>query len=150
MSTHTTVEVFLGNPITILSERQLLARLQRDLITRGLSARILANLTVGLHDRQVDFVVVTEHRTVQFDEKTFSGPIVDGPKNGHWKVRVGAGEVRERGNPLRQALDATHALSDELHEFAATGQAPAPTGKFFRGIDTLVCAFSRLPEGSRF
>src|SRR4051812_28775235 len=151
MSTHTSVEVFLGNPITIQSERQFLARVCRDLNARGVPARILANLQVGKNDRQIDFVIDTPYRTVQLDEKTFSGRIVEGPKNGPWKVLVGATEVRERGNPLRQALDATHALSDEMHAFAATGAAPGPQrNKFYGHIDTLVCAFPRLPEGSRF
>ncbi|MGH2745356.1 MAG: NERD domain-containing protein, partial [Gammaproteobacteria bacterium] len=151
MNTHTTVEVSLGHSITVASENQFLARLRRDLLKRGLSARILANLHVGRDARQVDFVVITEYRVVQIEQKTFPGPIVDGPKNGPWKVRVGANDVRERGNPLLQALDATYALSDELHAFADCGRAPSPrAGKFYREIDTIVCGFPVLPNGSRF
>lgn len=151
MSNDTTVEVFLGHSITVASENRFLARLRCDLLKRGVSARILANLHVGRDVRQVDFVVITEHRVVQIDQKTFPGPIVDGPKNGPWKVRVGANDVRERGNPLRQSLDATYALSDELHAFSDCGHAPRPrAGRFYRDIDTIVCGFPVLPQGSRF
>jgi hypothetical protein len=151
MSTDTAVEVFLGNPTTIPSENYFLARLQRDLLTRGVSARILANLQVGKDDRQVDFVVITDHRVVQIEEKTFPGRIVEGPKNGPWKVQVGASEVREVGNPVWQARRATYAVSDALQAFADTGSAPGPrVGRFFRDIDTVVCAFPVLPEGSLF
>jgi hypothetical protein len=65
MSTHTTVEVFLGHSVTVASENPFLARLRRDLLKRGVFARILANLQVGKDVRQVDFVVITEHRVVQ-------------------------------------------------------------------------------------
>jgi hypothetical protein len=151
MSTYTTVEVFLGHSITVASENQFLARLRHDLSKRGVSARILANLHVGRDALQVDFVVITERRVVQIEEKTFRGPIIDGPKNGPWKVRVGANDVRERGNPLRQALNATHALSDELHAFADRGGAPSSrAGKFYSDIDTIVCGFPVMPKGSHF
>jgi hypothetical protein len=42
MSTHTSVEVFLGNPIEIASEKQFVARLRRELLTRGVSCGSLA------------------------------------------------------------------------------------------------------------
>jgi hypothetical protein len=149
MSTHTTVEVFLGNPIDIASEKQFVARLRRDLLTRGVSCRILGNLQLGKDARQVDFVIVTEHRTVLVELKTFPGPIVAAPLNGDWQVRVGAADVREIGNPARQAQDATYAFSDEMHAFAADEAAPNATrGKFFRDVDTVVCAFPALPQGS--
>lgn len=50
---------------------------------------------------------------------------------------------------MRQAQTATFALSDQLQEFAATGSVPGPrAGKFYRDLDTIVCAFPVLPEGS--
>jgi hypothetical protein len=151
MNTHTAVEVFLGNPITIPSESKFLARLRHDLLTLGVSVRILANLEVGREDRQIDFVVITDHRVVQIEEKTFPGRIVDGPKNGPWRIQVGAEDVCERDNPVRQAQTATFALSDELQAFAATGSVPGPrASKFYRDIDTIVCAFPVLHKGSRF
>ncbi|HEV2770723.1 MAG TPA: nuclease-related domain-containing protein, partial [Solirubrobacteraceae bacterium] len=149
MSSHTSVEVFLGNPIDIPSEKQFLARVRRDLLERGVSGRILGNLQLGQAGRQVDFVIVTEHRTVLVELKTFPGPIVAAPKHGDWQVRVGAADVREFGNPAWQARQATFALSDEQRAFANDEAAPGPTrDKFFRDIDTIVCAFPALPEGS--
>jgi hypothetical protein len=38
---------------------------------------------------------------------------------------VGAANVREIGNPARQAQDVTYALSEEMHAFAAEEAAPA-------------------------
>jgi|GEM_PF-6803347 len=149
MTTNSSVEVFLGNPIEISSEQQFLARMQSDMRRQGVACRILGNLHLGRTARQVDFVVVTEHRTVLVELKTFPGPVVAAPKNGDWQVRVGAEDVREYGNPAWQAQQATFALSDELHAFAAEEAVPAPShGKFFRDVDTVVCAFPALPEGS--
>jgi hypothetical protein len=149
MSTESSVEVFLGNPIEIPSEKQFLARLQRDMRQQGAVCRIFGNLHVGREARQVDFVVATEHRTVLVELKTFPGPIVAAPKNGNWQVRVGATDVREFGNPAWQAQQATFALSDELHAFAAEEASPGPSRhKFYRDIDTVVCAFPALPDGS--
>jgi hypothetical protein len=87
MNTDTAVKVFLGNPITIASEIQFLARLRHDLLRLGVSARILANLQAGREDRQIDFVVITEGRVVQIEEKTFPGRIVEGPTNGPWSLQ---------------------------------------------------------------
>ena len=151
MSTDTAVEVYLGNPIDVASERQFLERLRHDLLKAGVSARILANFHVGTTDRQIDFVVVVDHRVVHIEEKTFPGPIIAGPKNGPWRVQVGEADVQERGNPVRQALGAKYALSDELHAFADKAAVPRPRHeKFYADIDTVVCAFPSLPEGSQF
>lgn len=151
MSTNTAVEVYLGNPIDVASERQFLERLRHDLLEAGVSARILANLHVGTTDRQIDFVVVVSHCVVHIEEKTFPGPIIEGPKNGPWRVQVGEAEVQQRGNPVRQALGAKYALSDELHAFADKTAVPGPRHeKFYADIDTVVCAFPSLPEGSQY
>jgi hypothetical protein len=149
MSTNSSVEVFLGNPIEISSEKQFLARVQSDMRRQGMPCRILGNLHLGREARQVDFVVVTEHRTVLVELKTFPGPVVAAPKNGDWQVRVGTEDVREFGNPAWQAQQATFALSDELHAFAADDTASEPSRhKFYREIDTVVCAFPALRDGS--
>lgn len=150
MNKHAAVEVFLGKPIEVPSERQFLARLQRDLQALGVSARILANLQVGRHgDRQVDYVVITAHRSIVVELKTYSGPIVSGPRNGPWRVKVGAGTVEDRRNPLEQALSASQYFSDELHAFAKRVDVPGPTGpKFWSDLDAVACAFSALPEDS--
>src|SRR4051812_30834044 len=93
MSTHSTVEVFLGNPIEVQSEQDFLARLQRDLSRSEVSARVLANLHLGRQSRQIDFVVITDQRVMQVELKAFAGPIVSAPANGDWTIRVGAATV---------------------------------------------------------
>jgi hypothetical protein len=149
MNNQTSVEVFLGNPITVASEQQFLARVRRDLLVRGISARILANLLVGKDCRQLDFLIVTAHRVAQVELKKIHGRVVAGPKNGPWRVQIGARIVRELDNPPRQAREITHALSDELYWFARGVAVPGPRGsKFYSGIDTVVCAFPSLPHGS--
>lgn len=150
MSTNTRVEAYLGNPITVASEARFLARLRHDLIKHGVSARILANLHLGADDRQVDFVIITADHVIHVELKVFPGPIVSGPKNGRWTVQVGTIEQKWR-NPMWQALQATHALSDEFHRFAQTAPVPGPRGlKFYSDLDTIVCGFPRLPDGSSF
>lgn len=151
MSIHTAVEVYLGNPIDVASERLFLERLRHDLLKAGVSARILANFHVGRTDRQIDFVVVVGHRVVHIEEKTFPGPILEGPKNGPWRVQVGEAEVQDRGSPVRQALEAKYALSDELHAFADKATVPGPRReKFYANIDTVVCAFPSLRDKSHY
>lgn len=150
MNTRTAVEVFLGKPIEVPSEQQFLARFQRDLQALGVSVRILANLQVGRDgDRQIDFVVITGQRTMVVELKTYPGPIMSGPRNGSWRVSVGAGAVEDRRNPLGQALSASQYFSDELHAFAGRADVPGPTGpKFWSDLDAVACAFPALPEDS--
>jgi hypothetical protein len=150
MKKRTVVEVLLGKPIDVHSERNFLARLQRDLRRLGLSARILANLQVGRDgDRQVDFVVITAQRTIVVELKTFSGPVLSGPRNGRWRVSVGAGESDHRRNPLDQALGASRFFSDELHDFGREANVRGPSRtKFWSDLDAVACAFPALPQGS--
>jgi len=150
MSTNASVEVYLGNPISVASEREFLDRLRHDLLQLGVSARVLANFRAGRQERQIDFVVVTGGRVVLLDEKVFPGPVINGPANGPWTVQVGPITVEEWRNPLVQALDATYGLSDALHEFAAASSVPGPTdAKFYSDIHTVVCAYPSLHDGSR-
>jgi hypothetical protein len=156
VSTHNTVEVFLGKHIEVPSERRFLARLQRDLQKLGVCARILANLQIGrLGDRQVDFVVITGHRTMVVELKTYPGRIVCGPRNGPWTVRVGEARVEERGNPLAQVLGAAQHFSDELQAFAKRADVPGPCrsngsrgAKFYTDLDAVACVFPDVPDGS--
>ena len=149
MTTKNTVEVYLGNPIPVASEREFLARLRHDLLKLGVTARVFANFRAGREERQIDFVVVTDHRVVQLDQKVFPGPVVDGRPNGPWTVRVGTNRVQAWRNPLVQALDNTYALSDEMHRFTTAVDAPGPNGaKFYGDIDTIVCAYPSLPAES--
>jgi hypothetical protein len=145
----TAFEVFLGNDIDVKSERQFLARLGRDMQERGRACRVLANLQAGSFARQVDFVVVTTHRTVLVELKTFPGPVIAAPNNGPWTASIGSTKVQGFGNPSRQAQDATFAFSDELDKFAREHGASGPSGaKFYEDIDAVVCAWPRLGPGS--
>ena len=114
-----------------------------------MSARIRGNLLLGGGAGQIDFVVVTDDRVALVELKTLPGAVIDAPKNEDWKVRVGAADVREIGNPARQAQQVTFALSAELCAFPASTSAPGPSGSaFYLEIDTVVCAFPALPDGS--
>jgi hypothetical protein len=93
--------------------------------------------------------VITAQRTTVVELKTLPGPILSGPRNGPWKVRVGGGSMEDRRNPLTQARSASQYLSDELHDFAGGIDVPGPTGpKFWSDLDAVACAFPVLPEGS--
>ena len=48
-----TIEIYVGSPLTIESEKQFLQHLSSDLVDRGESAVILANFFVG--KRCIDF-----------------------------------------------------------------------------------------------
>ena len=152
MNKNTAVEVFLGKPIEVPSEQQFLARLQRDLQTLSVPARILANLQVGrLGDRQIDFVVITTQRTVLIELKTYPGQIVSGPRNGPWQVKVGVEIVDDRRNPLEQALTASQFFSDELHAFAKRVQVPGPTRrKFYSDVDAVACVYPDVRQDSNW
>jgi hypothetical protein len=145
------VHVFLGHPPVDPTERSFLQRLRRDLEQRGIPALILANLEVGSSHRQLDFVVVSSARTVHCELKGYREPVI-GRANGVWEQVLPDGKRRPLdGNPYRQARDGTYALSDELRSLARRrGDMPAgPQGKFYKGIDTVVCLYPEVPQGSR-
>jgi hypothetical protein len=149
MNTVNSVEVFLGDTITESSERHLLARLEDDLNRLGVRAQIFANVSFGGGLSQVDFVVVTDHRVVLVEQKTYKGPIVAGPENGPWKVKVGEAEIDDRGNAFRQAVRHAFKLSDALMRFARRHGAPPPTrGKYVNDIDTVVCLYPEIQAGT--
>lgn len=145
---HTTV--FLGHPPSDPTEKKFLRQLGCDLEQRGVAALILANLEVGPRRRQLDFLVVTAARTMQCEVKGLRWPVV-GSANGLWHQITPAGERRQLDtNPGRQAKEITFALSDEIRAFARKGRAPRhPHGQFYRGIDTVVCVFPEIPNGSQ-
>ena len=116
---------------------------------QGETCRIFGNLQVGRSANQVDFLLVTDHRTVLVELKTFPGPIVAAPKNGDWQVRVGGEDVRAAGNPAWQAQQATFALSDELHALAAAGRRQGPHISGSIATSTRLFAPSRLSHTAR-
>ena len=146
-----TVHVFLGHPLADPTERSFLQRLRCDLEQRGIPALILANLEVGSSHRQLDFVIVSSARAVHCELKGYRAPVI-GRANGVWEQVLPDGKRRSLdGNPYRQARDGTYALSDELRNLARRrGDMPAgPQGKFYKGIDTVVCLYPEVPQGSQ-
>ena len=151
MSTKLQVEVFLGEPIAHDTERVFLARLRADLSRRRCCARIYANFVTRSSQRQVDFLVATEHRLVHVELKTVdqSLPIIGGI-NGPWAQELPGGRRRSlERNFYRQAHEATYAISDDMHELAGLGEAPRVSGKYYRQFDTVVCVNPDIPAGSR-
>lgn len=151
MSTHQLVEVFLGDAITYTSEREFLARLRFDLERRGIRARIHANFLTRRGQRQVDFLIVTEHRLVNAELKTVDQalPLI-ASLNGPWgqKLPNGATRAHDR-NYYRQAHDATYAINDDMHQLASAGHVPGPASrKFYNEIQTVVCVAPDLPAGT--
>ena len=148
MNNQAAVDVFYGHPLDVRSEIEFLERLRRDLVARGISARVLANLEAGPNFQQLDFVIVTEHRAVLCELKRFRNPVI-GQANGIWHQVLSGKPAPMMSNPTRQARQGVYALSDTFHDFVRTTGAPGPTkGRFYKDIDTVVCLFPIIPAGS--
>ncbi len=104
------VEIYIGAPIEVRSEQQVLLKIVRALEAMSLAAHVFCNFHVG--GRQVDFMVATARATLVIEVKTFAGP-VRGRQNGQWR-RLDAEGSRGLGNPYRQVLDAKNALRDAM------------------------------------
>lgn len=145
------VEVFLGDPVDNRGELQVLNRLRTDLERLRVPARIFANFMAG--HRQVDLLVVTEHRMAHVEVKGVDQrfPVV-GRLNGQWHKQLPDGRTDPLGrNYFRQAHETTYAISDAMRQLAKTGAVPAATkGDFFRDIDTVLCFTPGIPSGSTF
>lgn len=151
MSTSAHIEVFLGEPIAHDTEQAFLARLRADLSRRGCRARIYANFITRSLQRQVDFLVVTDHRAVNVELKTLDQglPLIGGI-NGPWAQELPGGKRRSlERNFCRQALDATFAVSDDMHQLARLGEVPHVSGKYYSQFGTVVCVAPDIPPGSR-
>ncbi len=149
MSKQATVDVFYGHPLVVKSEIEFLGRLRRDLVSRGVAARVLANLEAGRSFQQLDFVIVTEHRAVLCELKSFRFPVI-GRANGVWHETIAGQPTPLASNPTRQARQGVYELSDTLHEFVNACGVPGPTKtRFYRDIDTVVCMYPAIPTGSQ-
>lgn len=151
MTTTTQVQIFVGEEITYGSERNFLARLRADLVRRGCAARIHANFITRRNQRQVDFLIATDHRLVQVELKTVDQtlPLIGGV-NGPWAQELLGGQLRTLDrNFYRQAHDATFAVSDDMHDLARRGEVPGIAGKYFAQLHTVVCVNPDIPAGSR-
>jgi hypothetical protein len=143
------VEVFLGHQPEDENERRFLRRLLYDLEQGGLETVVFANLLLGKSLLQVDFVIVRPQRVVHCELKAWRYPVTGRP-NGDWEQHLPDGTTRStKANPCRQVTAGTYALSDDMHEFARRGGAPAPTGKFYRAIESVVCMYPAIPDGSQ-
>jgi hypothetical protein len=147
------IAIFLGNVIEDGNENHVLKRLCRDLAARGVAARVFANFhTLRRMQRQIDLLVVTDERLTLIELKCLvqAGRLVGGV-NGRWAQVFDDGALRELDvNPYDQAASAAYAVSDEMRYLADRGEVPpAPTRKFFKQIDTVVCIYPTIPPGSQ-
>jgi hypothetical protein len=147
-----TVEVFWNARPEVPSETAFLKQLQADLKSAGISATILANYFTNSGSRQVDFLLVTEQHVCHVELKSYTG-IIRGTKNGPWSIVKPAGTVEvlaDRQNPYTQALGCKMAISDDMHQLASRDDTipQPPQGKFYTQLDSVVCVFPRLEDGS--
>ena len=147
-----TIDVFLGGPIEIESERAFLSRLVEDLTGRGVAALILANFHTPRDPHQVDFLVVTDAGGCHVELKHYTAPF-SGGINGPWRRHLpdGSTHALEPLNPYQQALACKYALSDELHKLAACGAirfSSQPRGKLYKHFESVVCIYPSLPSGT--
>jgi energy-coupling factor transporter ATP-binding protein EcfA2 len=143
------VELFWGEKPGVGSEIRFLEMLEADLEDSGTSAIVLANFFAGRPRRQIDFLVITDGHACHVELKAYPDRLIGGT-NGPWSVwhPDGAREPIDRENPYQQARNCKFALSDAMHWFAAReGHTPARR-KFYTQLDSVVCVFPRLAEGS--
>jgi hypothetical protein len=148
-----TVEVFWGEEPSVRSEVQFLDQLKADLTSCGTSAIILANFFTHRSSRQIDFLVVTDNHVSHVELKNYTAPLV-GHTNGPWSSRRpdGSLEIIDRQNPYTQAQECKLALSDDMHALSVQDSSiPSPSQgrKFYTQIDSVVCIFPRLADGSQ-
>lgn len=150
MNNTTAVDVFLGHPLVDDTEQHFLERLRRDLALRGTPALVLANIVAPPKYRQIDFLIVTAQRTILCELKGYTVPTI-GRSNGRWQRIVGGVAVDTDGNAFRQAQDQVYGLSDTMRRYAQVAGAPAPRKRsYYQDIDTVVCCYPSIPNGSRF
>jgi hypothetical protein len=152
---NTTIDIFIGSPIELESEKDFLGKLSAELLARGQSALVFANFFPLKNPHQIDFLVVTSQCACHVELKKLTAPVIGG-LNGCWSLRRPDGSLSplEAKNPYRQALDGKHAISDEMHAFARSDRnvpVPSSGGKFFKHFESVVCIFpEKLPGSSVF
>ncbi len=145
--------LFVGDLLQEPSEIQFLNRLTSDLHKRQQTAIIFTNFHIGKANQQIDFFVITPNCACVVELKSFTIPVF-GQVNGPWELKSRDGNlVKSLGerNPYRQALDAKYAISDEMHNLlAGHPDLPKPAGnrKYVSTIESLVCIFPEIPQGS--
>jgi hypothetical protein len=150
-----TIDLFIGSPIEIQSEKDFLGKLSAEFLARDYPALVFANFFPLKNPHQIDFFVVTARCACHVELKRLTASIVGG-LNGFWSLRRPDGSLSplEMKNPYRQALDGKHAISDEMHAFARSDRrVPVPSAgeKFFKHFESVVCIFpEKLPGSSVF
>jgi hypothetical protein len=149
----TSIEVFWGEPPRERSEIEFLDQLKADLKSSGVSAIILANYFTTSSSRQIDFLVITGNHACHVELKNFP-PLLVGTTNGPWSARRPDGTLEEidRQNPYTQAFACKMAISDDMQVIAAqdsTVPRSSQGKRFYTQIDSVVCIFPRLDDGSQ-
>ena len=148
---NTTIQLFVGDPIGVSSEQELISRLRIDLQNLGVPATLYANFfPVARGSSQVDLLMCTAHRTAHVEIKGFSPdyPVRARP-NGLWTQLMPDGTERPLDrNCGRQALNGTYAISDAMRDLARREAWAEPEGGFKRCIDTIVGMWPAIPAGS--
>jgi hypothetical protein len=101
------IEVFLGAPIEVESERRCLRTLIEDLKERGDDALILANFLLPPQNplHQIDYLIVLRRLVCHVELKNLTAPVI-GKVNGPWDLLLPDGTKKPlHQNPYRQALD---------------------------------------------
>ena len=148
---NTNIRLFLGDLIEDPGEQALISRLQRDLGCLGVSATLYANFfPVTRRPRQVDLLVRTTHRTAHVEIKSLRRDYpLRACLNGPWVQLLPDDTERSLGtNCGRQAREGTFAISDAARDMARNGVVVEPEGGLKRYIDSLVCIWEVIPNGS--
>lgn len=144
------ISTYLGEQIRERTELRFFERLRADLSRLKVPTTIYANFIADprRNPRQIDFLVLTQHRLVHVELKTVRADSrINAGANGPWHYALPGEQMQQRRNAYRQALDATYAISDHVRRLTAQGLLPDP-GRFFECIDTVVCLFPDVPAGS--
>ncbi|WP_207000861.1 NERD domain-containing protein [Trinickia mobilis] len=138
------VEIFLGHEIEDPTELRLVRRVRSDLEAIGEPALILGNFYCGPLRTQIDVVVVTSRGATVVEVKGYRLP-VEGGVNGQWVSLFPNGKRRAIAskNPFQQALDARHAVADELSKIASVD-----SGRARQAVGGNLCLFPEPLAGS--
>lgn len=135
------IRIFRGGPVTNSAEIACVRRLQRDLGAAGISAVLLANVTLGPKRRQIDLIVATAATAIVVEVKAYIQP-VQGRINGRWSIAQDDGSRRtmDGANPYQQALENRFTVSDSLRGLNGSDLKDA--------IGGMLCLYPAPPVGS--
>ena len=150
----TSIEVFWGEPPRERSEIEFLDQLKADL-KKAQASPLSSLLTISLLVRhgKLTFWSSRETTRLHVELKNYP-PLLVGTTNGPWSVRRPDDTLEEidRQNPYTQAFACKMAISDDMQVIAAhdsTVPRPSQRKRFYTQIDSVVCIFPRLDDGSQ-